>query len=593
VACVLNCQVPVTERAFKAGEHGRFVRPCNMGRATGVKTASGGMTIPYLVPVTRIVRRLRAAKTGTTRESDPLTGALLNMPPGPIVETVQGTVLRASIRDGSAPRTCAQKGKAMPPKLIRATDVAKAKVCTGAALSLILLGGVGCEQLSMRNALEAIRARGELRVLTREDGTCYYRTPSGPAGLEYELAKAFADHLGVKLKLVVTENSHDMVPALLRGEADIIAAGFPVTKRLKSHLAFGPPYMEVTPQVVGRRGGPSPRALPELIGQSLWVNGGTSYEELLREQKAHHPDLSWFSVRGYETEELLEMVARGIIPLTVADSNVVGSVQSSHPQIVALFPLAERAQLAWAMDPHCRELQATVHQWFKRPDTAAFLQGLNQRYYGHLRLFNYVDLATYHRKVRERLPKYRRYFEAAGTRYGLDWRLVAALAYQESQWDPEAESFTGVRGLMMLTRTTGDEMGVSSRLDPVEAIFAGARYFAHLHKRIGAAVPESDRTDMALAAYNVGWGHLEDARMLAQRLGKNPNVWPVVRATLPLLRNHKFYESLPHGYARGAEPVRFVDCIKTYYSILVQATDELVAQREKAASRDKTDLASL
>lgn len=469
----------------------------------------------------------------------------------------------------------------------------KAKIFRGAVLCLILLGGVGCEQVSMRNALEAIKARGELRVLTRENGTCYYTTPSGPAGLEYELAKAFADHLGVELKLVVTENYHDMVPALLRGEADIIAASFAVTERLKSHLAFGPPYMEVTPQVVGRRGGPSPRALSELIGQSLWVNARTSYEELLREQKAHHPDLSWFSVRGYETEELLEMVARDIIPLTVADSNVVASVQSYHPQIVALFPLAESAQLAWAMGPHCRELHSTVHQWFKRPETAAFLERLKQHYYGHLGLFNYVDLVTYHRKVRERLPKYRRYFEAAGKRYGLDWRLVAALSYQESQWDPEAESFTGVRGLMMLTQKTADAMGVTNRLDPVEAIFAGARYFAHLHKRIGAAVPESDRTYMALAAYNVGWGHLEDARTLAQRLGKNPNVWPVVRSTLPLLRKQKFYETLPYGYARGAEPVRFVDCIKRYYSILVQATNELAAKREKPAGGDNTELASL
>jgi membrane-bound lytic murein transglycosylase F len=481
----------------------------------------------------------------------------------------------------------------MPLNMIRAVGVAKAKIGAGAILSLILLGGVGCEQLSMRNALDVIKARGELRVLTREDGICYYKTPSGPAGLEYELAKAFADHLGVKLKLVVTENFHDMVPALLRGEADIIAAGFKVNKRFKSHLAFGPPYMEVTPQVVGRRGGPSPRAVPELIGQSLWVISGTSYEELLREQKARHPDLSWFSVPGYETEELLEMVARGIIPFTVADSHVVASSQRYCPQIVAHFPLAESAQLAWAMDPHCRQLQATVHEWFKRPETAAFLQRLKQQYYGHLGLFNYVDIATYHRKVRECLPKYRKHFEAAGTRYGLDWRLVAALGYQESQWDPEAESFTGVRGLMMLTQKTAEAMGVSSRLDPVEAVFAGARYFAHLHRRIGAAVPESDRTYMALAAYNVGWGHLEDARTLAARLGKNPNVWPVVRSTLPLLGKHKFYETLPHGYARGAESVRFVDCIKTYYSILVQTTDELVTKSEKLAGRDNTDRTSM
>src|SRR5512139_2141870 len=159
-------------------------------------------------------------------------------------------------------------------------------------------------------------------------------------------------------------------------------------------------------------------------------------------------------------------------------------------------------------------------------------------------------------------------------------------------WSPPSP-IRNPRGFMMLTQKTADEMGVTSRLNPVEAIFAGARYFAHLHKRIGAAVPESDRTYMALAAYNVGWGHLEDARTLAQRLGKNPNVWPVVRSTLPLLRKQKFYETLPNGYARGAEPVRFVDCITRYYSILVQATGELAANREKSAGRDNTELAAL
>jgi membrane-bound lytic murein transglycosylase F len=448
-----------------------------------------------------------------------------------------------------------------------------AKICILVVFALGILGSFGCQQVSMRSALEAIKERGELRVLTRQDSSCYYKAPYGPAGFEYELAKAFADHLGVKLKVAVTESFRDMVPALLRGEADIIAAGFAVTKRFTSHLAFGPPYMEVTPQVVGRRGGPSPRAVSDLIGQPVWVNAGTPYEELLRDQKSNYPKLSWFSVSGYETEDLLEMVARGIIPFTVADSTIVASSQRYYPHIVAEFPLAETAQLAWAMDPRCRQLQAAVCSWFERPETVAFLQRLKQHYYGHLELFDYVDLATYHRRLRDRLPDYRRYFEGAGKRYGLDWRLVAALAYQESQWDPEAESLSGVKGLMMLTQKTADDLGVTSRLDPVEAIFAGARYFAHLHKRVGPEVAEPGRTYMALAAYNLGLGHLEDARRLATRLGKNSDLWQDVRSTLPLLRKERYYQTLPHGYARGAESVRYVDRIRTYYRILVQATE--------------------
>jgi membrane-bound lytic murein transglycosylase F len=458
-----------------------------------------------------------------------------------------------------------------------------AKICSPVVFALGILGSFGCQQVSMRSALEAIRERGELRVLTRQDSSCYYKAPYGPAGFEYELAKAFADHLGVKLKVLVTENFRDMVPALLRGEADIIAAGFAVTKRFKSHLAFGPPYMEVTPQVVGRRGGPSPRAVAELLGQSVWVNAGTPYEELLRDHKSTYPKLSWFSVSGYETEELLEMVGRGIIPFTVADSTILASSQRYYPQIVAEFPLAETTRLAWAMDPRCRQLQAAVYAWFERPETVAFLQRLKQHYYGHLELFDYVDLATYHRRLRERLPDYRRYFEAAGKRYGLDWRLVAALAYQESQWDPEAESLTGVKGLMMLTQKTADDLGVTSRLDPVEAIFAGARYFAHLHKRVGPEVSEPGRTYMALAAYNLGLGHLEDARRLAMRLGKNPDIWQDVRSSLPLLRKERYYQTLPHGYARGTESVRYVDRIRTYYRILVQATEDAQGRPEIVA----------
>jgi membrane-bound lytic murein transglycosylase F len=481
----------------------------------------------------------------------------------------------------------------MPPKMIRPMGVEKARIATGAILCLMLLGGMGCEQLSMRSALDVIRARGELRVLTRNHAPSQEGEPRTRPGFEYELAKAFADHLGVRLKPVFVDRVRDMVPALLRGEADIIAAGVAMTKHLRAHVAFGPPYMEVTLEVVGRRGGHSPRATADLIGQPLWVRAGTVEEELLKEQKTRYPQLSWQPVAEYTPEELLEMVSRGIIPLTVAKSTMVAMHQPLYLHLVAHFPISERKPLAWAMNPRSSQLQTAVASWFKKPETKALIEQLKEHYYGHLERLDVTELATYHRRLGKRLPEYLTYFEAAGRRYGVDWRLVAALAYQESHWHPEAESFTGVRGLMMLTRKTAAELGVRRRLDPEESIPAGTRYFAHLHKRIGARVPEPDRTYMALAAYNVGWSHLEDARMLAQRLGKNPNAWPAVRSTLPLLAKKKFYKTLPHGFARGTEPVRFVDAIRTYHSILVQATDELLAKRETGAGRENTTSASL
>jgi len=471
-------------------------------------------------------------------------------------------------------------------KMIRAVCVAKTRIRRGAMIALILLGGVGCEQLAMRNTLDIIKARGELRVLTSKDATSHSEGSDYRTGFEYELAQAFADHLGVRLKPVFAHNVRDMVPALLRGEADIIAAGVAITKTLGSQLAFGPPYMEVTMEVVGRRGGYSPRAMADLVGQPLWVHAGTVEEELLQEQKARHPQLSWQPVSEYETEELLGMVCKGTIPFTVANSHAVAIQQRYYPHLVTHFPISEREPLAWAMNPRSSQLRAAVNNWFNRVETSALIEQLRQHYYGHLERLSFMDLVTYHRRLRERLPEYRKYFEAAGRRYGLDWRLVAALSYQESHWHPEAASFTGVRGLMMLTLKTAAELGVMTRLDPDESIFAGARYFAHLRRRIGSRVPEPDRTYMALAAYNVGWGHLEDARMLAERLGRNPNTWPAVRSTLPLLGKREFYKTLPHGFARGAEPVRFVDCIRAYHSILVQATNEILVKREKGAGGD-------
>jgi membrane-bound lytic murein transglycosylase F len=455
-------------------------------------------------------------------------------------------------------------------------------------LCLIFLSGTGCKQLTPQNELEIIKAKGELRVLIRNNATCYYEGPEGLLGFEYDLVKGFADHLGVKLTCVVTHNFQDMIPSLLRGEADLIAAGFTVTEKRQQKVTFGPPYMEVQQQVVGRRGGPSPGTVADLIGQPLWINAGTSYEERLKELQPQYPELSWLPVSGYETEEILEMVWRGIVPLTIADSNIVAVNRRYYPDLRIHFAIEEGQHLAWAVHPQHRYLLTAIEEWFSRRETTVLLQRLKQHYYGHLEVFDYVDLVKYHRRVRHRLPRYRSYFEAAATKHGLDWRLVAAQSYQESHWDPKAVSFTGVRGLMMLTQKTAETLGVKSRIDPRESIEGGVRYLAQLHERVGDGVFEPDRTYMALAAYNVGWGHLEDARDLAERLGRDPSSWQGVSSTLPLLRQKVYYRKLPHGYARGTEPVRYVDRIKTYYRILMQATEQSPQRSKELAEMAKT-----
>ena len=254
-----------------------------------------------------------------------------------------------------------------------------------ALFCLGLLSATGCKQVTPQNELEIIKEKGELRVLIRNNATCYYEGPEGLLGFEYDLVKGFADHLGLKLNLIVTHSFKEMIPSLLRGDADLIAAGFSITQERQQKVVFGPPYMEVQQQVVGRRGGPSPENVAELVGQPLWINAGTSYEERLRELKQQFPHLSWLPVSDYETEELLEMVWRGIIPLTIADSNIVAVNRRYYPQLKIHFAIEEGQQIAWAVHPQHRYLLAAIEEWFSRLETSALLQRLKQHYYGHLR----------------------------------------------------------------------------------------------------------------------------------------------------------------------------------------------------------------
>ncbi len=175
---------------------------------------------------------------------------------------------------------------------------------------------------------------------------------------------------------------------------------------------------------------------------------------------------------------------------------------------------------------------------------------------------------VFRRHVAQRLPRYRAFFEKAAKKYKLDWRLLAAMGYQESHWDPKAISPTGVRGIMMLTLKTASDVGVENRLKPQSSIMGGAAYFSDIMRRMPSDINEPDRTWMALAAYNVGMGHLEDARIITQKRGKDPHRWFDVKQSLPLLAKRKWYKKTKHGYARGWEPLQYVENIRSYYDIL-------------------------
>jgi membrane-bound lytic murein transglycosylase F len=438
-------------------------------------------------------------------------------------------------------------------------------------LILIGLWTTACDQPLFLNDLDVIKSRGELIVITRNSTTCYYEGPNGPTGFEYDLIKAFADHLGVGVRPLIIEDEADMIEALRGGKADIIAAGIPFGSQSARLVALGPGYLTVKQQVVGRRGGITPNDISDLSGSAIWMTGSSVRTETLNAIKASYTEVPWKTLSDFSAEELLQMVWSQSLPLTMVESHTLAMNRRFFPELVVHFTLGTPKKLAWAMHPHSWHLQKEVIKWFAAAQTRKYIQGLIDYYFSHLENFDYVDLARFRRRIQARLPKYQSWFEAAAAKYGLDWQLVAAQAYQESHWNPLAKSFTGVRGIMMLTQDTAKSMGLRNRLEAKESIFAGTRYMAKLHRMVGDGVPEPDRTLMALAAYNIGFGHLQDARVLAQRLGKPPNTWHGVRSVLPLLQKKKYYRTLKHGYARGNEAVQYVDRIRTYHKVLIMA----------------------
>jgi membrane-bound lytic murein transglycosylase F len=429
----------------------------------------------------------------------------------------------------------------------------------------------GCDSQLLKNDLEVIKARGELTVITRNNAVCYFEGPNGLTGFEYDLAKAFADDLGVELRPLIIEEEADMIKALRDGQADIVAAGIPFGRQSARLVKLGPGYLDVDQQVVGRRGGIVANDVSELSGTTIWMTGSSLRLETLSALKADHEDLTWEMLPDHSTEELLQMVWNRLLPLTMTESHTLTMNQRFYPELVVHFNLGETRKLAWAMHPQSRRLHKAVTRWFNRNATRQFIDGLVDYYFSHLEEFDYVDLARYRRRIYQRLPKYKQYFMEAAAENDLDWHLVAAQAYQESHWNPKAKSFTGVRGIMMLTQDTAKAMGLKNRLEAKDSIFAGARYLAKLHKMVGDNVNEPDRTLMALAAYNIGYGHLQDARVLALRLGKPQDTWHGVRSTLPLLQRKKYYRTVAHGYARGNEAVEYVDRIRTYHKVLLMA----------------------
>ncbi len=422
--------------------------------------------------------------------------------------------------------------------------------------------------------LEKIKAQGSITILIRNAPTTYYEGREGPEGFEFHLTQAFAEHLGVSTNYVVEDNTADIIVKIENGEAHLAAAGITRTKARVEKTLVSPKYMSVKQQVVCHRKGIRPRAVQDLANVSIEVPASTSYIETLKKLKVSVPDLKWETSDTLSSEQILERVWKRKIDCSIADSNIVAINRRYYPELTIQMDLTGQQPLVWLLPTEATDLHKALNDWFSTIKANGTLEDIYQRYYSYTEIFDFVDIRAYKRRIAKRLNKYQDDFMTAAKAQQLPWTLLAAQAYQESHWDPNAISPTGVRGIMMLTRTTAKSLGVKNRTNPSESIQGGAKYLRQLLKRIPEDVIEEDRIWFALAAYNVGMGHIYDARKLATELGKSPSKWIDLKSVLPLLTQKQYYKKLKYGYARGMEPIRYVERIKDYQDILERTLAE-------------------
>lgn len=411
--------------------------------------------------------------------------------------------------------------------------------------------------------LESIRENGKLVVLTRLGPTTWYEGVDGLTGFEYEAMRAFGRALGVAVEFRIYATEQRLVRALAAGKGHVAAAGLAVDEARSKAFVSGPTYattrliVACNRQLVER-----PRKIDDLADLRFAAAAGTPGAALLAGAGLEKTYVT------ENTEALLARVAAGSLDCALSDARIFRIVNPYYPELMQAFELTGDFPVAWLAAPGSEDLAQQLRRWHAGAIKSGQFSALERRFFGFLPRFDYVDLSAFQRATRDRLPNWEKALRRAARENNLSWQLLAAIAYQESHWDPEAVSPTGVRGFMMLTQQTATHLGLEDRRDATASIAAGARYLIDLKKRLPVEVAEPDRTWMALAAWNLGLGHVYDARALAESLGRDKNSWADLRRTLPLLADPAHAGRLRHGPARGGQAVHFVQQVRTYLHIL-------------------------
>ena len=460
-------------------------------------------------------------------------------------------------------------------------------------LAVFLLASlIGCSDgLSQ---LERIQSRGVLRVALIATPPLYFPDESLIQGYDYEVMSAYATSIDSKLEIIRANTISEIATLLKQGKVHIgIGGSSPLYPDKKIH--HGTAYNEDEWYVIGHRDDKLPKSIEEITPSTLIVAKGSRPSLVLSKLKSDHPSLFWLELPNGNTRQVLEQVNLNSFKLSIINADIYTYYRYLYPEIKIAFTLPEKYSSHWLIHNNSddKSISLSTNSFITKYKQSGQLDSIYNNYFHHLHDFDYVDIHYFLKRIKNKLPTYNSYFKKAAQTYKFDERLLAAISYQESHWDEKARSYTGVRGMMMLTNDTAKRVGVEDRLEPEQSIVGGTKYLSILRNSLSKKVKEPDRTWMLFVAYNIGLGHLEDARIITESLGDNPNLWLDVEKHLPKLSQRKWYKKTRHGYARGREPVKFVERIRRYYDILrLYQQEELLEKRDQPLQLDKLQFIS-
>ena len=441
------------------------------------------------------------------------------------------------------------------------------RIITYALFYFVLININGCSKESSK--LKQIKSNGILRIALVADPPHYFPNKVKERGYDFELTSHYATSIDVELEIIKTNTSNEIIFLLNQGKVDIGILGSSPEfdqKNIENVVT----YNNSKWYVIGNRANRQlPKSIDSIEPNTMIVANGSNASFMLHSIGEDYPSLLWDELKNTNVRSILERINENHSKISIISEDIYAYYQYLFPETKKIFVLPIKYPSRWLVKNNNNlSFLYSINSFFNKYKQNGKLEKIGKTYYEHLSAFDYVDIRYYLKRINKKLPKYKKYFVEAAKNSALDARIIAAVSYQESHWNRKARSPTGVRGMMMLTLDTAKRVGVKNRLNAKQSIFGGAKYLKILYESFSNTIEEPDRLWFTLAAYNIGLGHVEDARTITKSQGDNPNSWIDVEKHIPKLSQKKWYKKTRHGFARGYEPIEFVRRVRRYYDIL-------------------------